>query len=38
MHGTAADWLVADGDGPIGLTAGELPRAIRAVYNGLIGS
>jgi hydroxyethylthiazole kinase-like uncharacterized protein yjeF len=38
MHGTAADWLVADGNGPIGLTAGELPKAMRAVYNGLIGS
>jgi hydroxyethylthiazole kinase-like uncharacterized protein yjeF len=36
MHGAAADWLVADGSGPIGLTAGELPRAIRAVYNALI--
>jgi hydroxyethylthiazole kinase-like uncharacterized protein yjeF len=36
MHGAAADWLVEDGAGPIGLTAGELPRAIRAVYNALI--
>jgi hydroxyethylthiazole kinase-like uncharacterized protein yjeF len=36
MHGAAADWLVADGDGPVGLTAGELPRAIRAVRNHLM--
>jgi hydroxyethylthiazole kinase-like uncharacterized protein yjeF len=36
MHGAAADWLVDDGAGPIGLTAGELPKAIRAVYNALI--
>jgi hydroxyethylthiazole kinase-like uncharacterized protein yjeF len=37
MHGAAADRLVAEGAGPIGLTAGELPRAIRAVYNELVG-
>jgi hydroxyethylthiazole kinase-like uncharacterized protein yjeF len=37
MHGAAADWLVADGDGPIGMTAGELPRAIRAVFNAHVG-
>jgi hydroxyethylthiazole kinase-like uncharacterized protein yjeF len=36
MHGAAADWLVDDGVGPVGMTAGELPKAIRAVYNGLI--
>jgi hydroxyethylthiazole kinase-like uncharacterized protein yjeF len=36
MHGSAADWLVADGSGPIGLTAGELPKAIRAVFNALV--
>jgi hydroxyethylthiazole kinase-like uncharacterized protein yjeF len=36
MHGAAADWLVEDGSGPIGLTAGELPRAIRAVFNALV--
>jgi hydroxyethylthiazole kinase-like uncharacterized protein yjeF len=36
MHGAAADWLVDDGAGPVGLTAGELPRAMRAVYNALI--
>ena len=36
MHGAAADRLVADGIGPIGLTAGELPAAIRAVFNGLV--
>jgi len=36
MHGAAADWLVADGSGPIGLTAGELPKAIRRVFNDLV--
>jgi hydroxyethylthiazole kinase-like uncharacterized protein yjeF len=36
MHGAAADRLVADGVGPVGLTAGELPRAVRAVYNALV--
>jgi hydroxyethylthiazole kinase-like uncharacterized protein yjeF len=36
MHGAAADWLVEDGRGPVGLTAGELPKAIRAVFNTLI--
>jgi hydroxyethylthiazole kinase-like uncharacterized protein yjeF len=36
MHGAAADRLVAEGSGPIGLTAGELPRAIRSVLNQLI--
>jgi hydroxyethylthiazole kinase-like uncharacterized protein yjeF len=32
-HGAAADRLVADGIGPIGLTAGELVDAIRALAN-----
>jgi NAD(P)H-hydrate repair Nnr-like enzyme with NAD(P)H-hydrate dehydratase domain len=36
MHGAAADWLVEDGTGPIGLTAGELPKAMRAVFNALV--
>lgn len=36
MHGAAADQLVADGFGPVGLTAGELPAAIRKVLNGLL--
>jgi hydroxyethylthiazole kinase-like uncharacterized protein yjeF len=36
MHGAAADRLVADGVGPVGLTAGELPRALRAVLNELV--
>jgi hydroxyethylthiazole kinase-like uncharacterized protein yjeF len=36
IHGAAADWLVEDGTGPVGMTAGELPKAIRAVYNALI--
>ena len=35
MHGAAADRLVAQGVGPIGMTAGELPAAIRAVLNSL---
>jgi NAD(P)H-hydrate repair Nnr-like enzyme with NAD(P)H-hydrate dehydratase domain len=36
MHGAAADRLVEQGAGPIGLSAGELPAAIRAVYNSLV--
>lgn len=36
VHGAAADRLVAQGSGPIGLTAGELPVAARAVLNGLV--
>jgi hydroxyethylthiazole kinase-like uncharacterized protein yjeF len=36
MHGAAADRLAAGGEGPIGLTAGELPRAIRSVLNELV--
>jgi hydroxyethylthiazole kinase-like uncharacterized protein yjeF len=36
MHGAAADRLVAAGAGPVGLTAGELPRAIRAGFNALV--
>jgi hydroxyethylthiazole kinase-like uncharacterized protein yjeF len=36
MHGAAADKLVEDGAGPIGLTAGELPVAVRAVLNALV--
>ncbi|MBN9424304.1 MAG: bifunctional ADP-dependent (S)-NAD(P)H-hydrate dehydratase/NAD(P)H-hydrate epimerase [Candidatus Accumulibacter sp. 66-26] len=33
LHGTAADALVAAGCGPLGLTAGELIDAARAVLN-----
>ena len=33
LHGAAADALVASGKGPIGLTAGELPEAIRNLRN-----
>ena len=33
LHGLAADRMVQRGLGPIGLTAGELPRAIRAELN-----
>jgi hydroxyethylthiazole kinase-like uncharacterized protein yjeF len=36
MHGAAADRLAAQGHGPIGMTAGELPRALRSVYNELV--
>ena len=36
LHGAAADRLAAGGAGPIGLTAGELPRAIRAELNALV--
>jgi hydroxyethylthiazole kinase-like uncharacterized protein yjeF len=36
LHGAGADRLVANGAGPIGLTAGELPRAIRAEFNALV--
>jgi hydroxyethylthiazole kinase-like uncharacterized protein yjeF len=38
LHGAAADRLVAEGAGPIGLSAGELPRAIRAELNALVTS
>jgi hydroxyethylthiazole kinase-like uncharacterized protein yjeF len=36
VHGAAADQLVEDGVGPIGLTAGELPAAVRKVLNRLV--
>jgi len=36
LHGAAADRLVDDGVGPIGLTAGELPAAIRSAFNALV--
>jgi hydroxyethylthiazole kinase-like uncharacterized protein yjeF len=36
LHGAAADALVEEGIGPIGLTAGELPAAVRKVLNGLV--
>ena len=34
LHGAAADLLAANDYGPIGLTAGELADAARAVFNG----
>lgn len=37
LHGAAADRLVADGIGPIGLTAGEVIDAARRVFNGWSG-
>jgi NAD(P)H-hydrate repair Nnr-like enzyme with NAD(P)H-hydrate dehydratase domain len=33
LHGAAADALVSQGIGPVGLTAGEVIDAARAVYN-----
>jgi hydroxyethylthiazole kinase-like uncharacterized protein yjeF len=36
MHGAAADALVAAGVGPIGMTAGELPAAVRGIFNRLV--
>ena len=37
LHGGAADTLVAQGHGPIGLTAGELIDSARACFNRWIG-
>ena len=37
LHGGAADTLVAQGRGPIGLTAGELIDSARACFNRWIG-
>ena len=34
LHGAAADALVKDGIGPVGLTAGEVIDAARRVWNG----
>ena len=36
IHGAAADLLVAQGLGPVGLTASEFIPAIRAVFNNII--
>ena len=33
LHGAAADRLVADGIGPVGLTAGEVINAARTLFN-----
>ncbi|MDR1367528.1 MAG: NAD(P)H-hydrate dehydratase, partial [Candidatus Accumulibacter sp.] len=33
LHGAAADRLVSEGEGPIGLTAGELIESARAIFN-----
>ena len=35
VHGMAADELVADGRGPVGLTASETIDAARSVWNRL---
>lgn len=36
LHGSAADSLTAAGNGPAGLTAGELAPAVRALLNRLV--
>ena len=36
LHGAAADRRVADGSGPIGLTAGEIAEAARTLFNAWI--
>jgi hydroxyethylthiazole kinase-like uncharacterized protein yjeF len=36
LHGAAADYLVEQGVGPIGLCAGELSSAVRRVLNQLV--
>ncbi|MDB5920373.1 MAG: bifunctional ADP-dependent NAD(P)H-hydrate dehydratase/NAD(P)H-hydrate epimerase [Massilia sp.] len=36
IHGAGADRLVSQGIGPIGMCAGELPAAVRAVLNELV--
>ena len=36
MHGAAADLLVQQGVGPLGMTAGEVPAAVRSVFNQLL--
>jgi NAD(P)H-hydrate repair Nnr-like enzyme with NAD(P)H-hydrate dehydratase domain len=33
LHGLAADTLTAQGDGPAGLTAGELAPMVRKLLN-----
>ena len=36
LHGMAADVLVTEGSGPIGLSAGELIPAIRVALNRMV--
>ena len=38
LHGCAADALVAQGEGPVGLRAGELIEPARRIWNGWLGS
>jgi hydroxyethylthiazole kinase-like uncharacterized protein yjeF len=38
LHGAAADSLAASGNGPVGLTAGELPDAARRIWNDWLAS
>ncbi|MFZ1908281.1 MAG: ADP/ATP-dependent (S)-NAD(P)H-hydrate dehydratase, partial [Burkholderiales bacterium] len=37
LHGCAADALVAQGQGPVGLRAGELIEPARRIWNGWLG-
>lgn len=37
LHGEAADILVSEGIGPIGMTAGELIPCVRTILNQLVG-
>ncbi len=37
LHGAAADLLVAHGDGPIGLAAGEIIDSARSLFNSWVG-
>ncbi len=38
LHGAAADALAAQGDGPVGILAGELPLAARRLWNAWLQS
>jgi NAD(P)H-hydrate repair Nnr-like enzyme with NAD(P)H-hydrate dehydratase domain len=38
LHGAAADALVLEGSGPVGLTAGELIDAARRLWNRWLGA
>ena len=37
LHGASADRLVANGNGPIGLTAGEVIAPARQIFNEWVG-
>ena len=38
LHGAAADALVAQGIGPVGLTAGEVIESARRTWNSWLGA